>query len=125
MGVEEGDPETGRTAHGPEGAGEPCTPVTRVSKHAPGSMFCLAIIVLSGDSAGSPVFSGPLLFLQRTDVGYRTPGATRSGREPPATEASGPVGICRPEGDFLGPAQLPALLTSALDGCPELGGLLT
>lgn len=63
MRVEEGDPETGRTAHGPERAGEPCMPVKRVSKHAPGSMFCSAIIVLS-DSAGSPVFSRPLLFLQ-------------------------------------------------------------
>lgn len=39
-----------------------------------------------------------------------------------APEASRPVGICWPEGDFLGRALFLALLTVPLDGCPELGG---
>lgn len=51
--------------------------------------------------------------------GTRELGAKLSGREAPSPEVSRPVGICQPEGDFLGPAQFPAQLTSPLDGCPE------
>lgn len=59
----------------------------------------------------------------RTDGGHKGLRAELSGRESPSPEVSRPVGICQPEGDFLGPAQFPALLTSPLDACPELGGV--
>lgn len=101
-------------------------PVKRVGKRALKTRvpcFCSAIVLLCGFDR-SPVLSGPLFFfLQDRRRTQDTWGqAVREGGSAP--EASGPVGICHPEGDFLGPAQFPALLTSPLDGCPELGGLL-
>ena len=80
----------------------------------------LSVVILLCDLGQGLTLSGPLSFSHRGQMeGTRELGAKLSGREAPSPEVSRPVGICQPEGDFLGPAQFPAQLTSPLDGCPE------
>ena len=77
-------------------------------------------IILLCDFGQGLAFRGPLFFL--TEDRWKAQGnwePSCQGGRAPSPEASRPVGICGPEGDFLGPAQFPALLTSPLDGCPE------
>lgn len=60
-------------------------------------------------------------FFSGTDGRHKGAGSQAVREEAPHLRSQRPVGICQPEGDFLGPARFPAQLTSPLDGwCPEL-----